>query len=471
MTSTAWPTPQDLDDLQGDIVLGIPKFAEDFLFFNITNVANFKNDLKQIVPSITTTTQVQKMQQQIAQNKLAGIVDLVKISAINIAFTESGLKKLGVTDDLGDQSFNAGQIESAKDLGDGTTDSSGNFDPGWLDAFKNGVDGIFLFGGDSDVSILEGEAKVRLVFATSISEALTVPGRVRPDKEKGHEHFGFKDGISFPAIKGMVDPLPGQIEVSPGVIVCGTDGDTVSRPAWAKNGSFLVYRHLKQFVPEFNAFLKNNPIVDPRVASADQNELVGARMFGRWKSGAPIELAPFADDPTLAGDAQRNNNFDFSDSSTDQTICPFAAHIRKTNPRADLLKIPGGGGSPDFLLPRMINRQSIPFGPEVNPLLEAEKTVLDRGLAFVCYQSNITAGFEFVQKSWVNTESFPPQKPVQPGFDPIIGQKNGAEREMTGLNPNAQSQQTKLPFEFVQSKGGAYFFSPSISALTTKLSV
>jgi hypothetical protein len=34
-------------------------------------------------------------------------------------------------------------------------------------------------------------------------------------------------------------------------------------------------------------------------------------MMGRWRSGAPLVLAPTKDDPQLAADPQRNNNFDY----------------------------------------------------------------------------------------------------------------------------------------------------------------
>jgi deferrochelatase/peroxidase EfeB len=68
------------------------------------------------------------------------------------------------------------------------------------------------------------------------------------------------------------------------------------------------------------------------------NTLVGWMEFrnqvGRWKSGAPLALTPSQDDTTLGADPNQNNNFDFSDDQGERR-CPYAAHIRKTNPRAD----------------------------------------------------------------------------------------------------------------------------------------
>jgi deferrochelatase/peroxidase EfeB len=57
----------------------------------------------------------------------------------------------------------------------------------------------------------------------------------------------------------------------------GETGDNTTRPAWAKDGSFLVFRQLKQYVPEFNKFTVDNPI-------EGSSELTGARLIGRWKS-------------------------------------------------------------------------------------------------------------------------------------------------------------------------------------------
>lgn len=107
-------------------------------------------------------------------------------------------------------------------------------------------------------------------------------------------------------------------------------------------------------------------------------DLLGARMVGRWKSGAPVDLAPTADNPTLGVDPTKNNNFNYAHAgsliTTDQSDCPFSAHIRKTNPRSDEVNL------------NIINhgvRGGIPFGPEVTSAeTSAAKTTQERGLAF-----------------------------------------------------------------------------------------
>ena len=70
--------------------------------------------------------------------------------------------------------------------------------------------------------------------------------------------------------------------------------------------------------------------------------------------------------------------------------------------------------------------------------------------------------------------SFPTKKhdsngtPLVPGIDPIIGQ-GGESLVAVGLNPQNQSESYTMS-QFVISKGGEYFFVPSISALLDVIS-
>ena len=94
--------------------------------------------------------------------------------------------------------------------------------------------------------------------------------------------FGYLDGISQPAVQGVdITINKGQDLVKPGVILLGRDGDSVSnRPSWAQDGSFLAFRYLSQLVPEFDAFKG----ATAQALGLDE-ELLGARLTGRWKSG------------------------------------------------------------------------------------------------------------------------------------------------------------------------------------------
>ena len=199
-------------------------------------------------------------------------------------------------------------------------------------------------------------------------------------------------------------------------------------------------------------------------------ELLAARMVGRWRSGAPLELAPIDDKPSLAADDRRNNDFGYGGDPW-QRACPYAAHIRKTNPRDD---VPAERAE---MLRHRIIRQGISFGPEVAP--GETTTKHKRGLMFVCYQTSIERQFDYIQRH-ANDPSFlggnrrPGGSAVTPGIDPIIGQaKGGGVRTMDEPYPNypAGSRRTTLtiPKQFVDLTAAAYFFLPSISALRTVL--
>jgi hypothetical protein len=120
------------------------------------------------------------------------------------------------------------------------------------------------------------------------------------------------DGISNPAVTGFDTVIqPGPSPVQPGVIVTGKIGDPglSIRKDWSTEGSFAVFRLLYQQVPEFNDFLTNNPLPkdgNGKVLTPEEgSDLLGARMVGRWKSGAPIDVSPFQDNPALGADPTR----------------------------------------------------------------------------------------------------------------------------------------------------------------------
>ena len=194
---------------------------------------------------------------------------------LNISF------QLGITDDLGDTIYSAGQLADASDpnagLADpGTLRQDGTVDPAWDPLFKQTIHGCFLIAGDSTLTIDARVAELETILLGTIETLLPIlSGNVRPDDQAGHEHFGFLDDISQPPVIGFREPNTGEIPTKPGVILLGEDGDNGTRPAWAKDGSFLAFRKLRQLVPEFHNFLAKNPI-------PGNHQVPGSVLLGVW---------------------------------------------------------------------------------------------------------------------------------------------------------------------------------------------
>src|SRR5262249_10563611 len=128
-------------------------------------------------------------------------------------------------------------------------------------------------------------------------------------------------------------------------------------------------------------------------------------------------------------------------------ICPFAAHIRRTNPRDDMDK--------NEAQTHRLLRRGIPYG-------ELDDKI-NRGLLFLAYQTSIENQFEYVQKLANN----PWVKEANAGYDPIIGQNN-RDHPLTFrvTDKDGQHKPVDLPTtRWVIPTGGGYFFAPSIKAL------
>ena len=113
---------------------------------------------------------------------------------------------------------------------------------------------------------------------------------------------------------------PGQDRLWPGEFVFGYPGQDpkdadkkgkvkTEGPSWSKNGSFLVFRRLRQDVRGFREFLKSEG--DRLKLGPD---LFGAKCVGRWASGAPIERATNADNLKMSRDDCANNAFNFQEA-------------------------------------------------------------------------------------------------------------------------------------------------------------
>lgn len=483
-----------LNDVQGDIVLGFSKEKELFWFCQIRDPAKFKEGLTKL--DITNGQAVLDKKAEIAKCPKG---TLVKAPFLNIAFTSKGLEELGLSSDIGEDRraldennknfgghdefrFKTGQRVGAESLGDRGTNKPGDaFDPDWESAFKGAIHVLFLIAAESWSTIKEKQQEVQDCLGASIHDVYSFKGAVRPKPHRGHEHFGWLDDVSNPGIRGVgIDGegtfLPGQIQLKPGVLLCGMEGDRVraGRPPWAKGGSCLAFRQLEQKVPEFHKFLAETSATVFKDPSPEGAHKLGAHLVGRWKSGAPLQITPEKDDEKLGQDKFRNNKFTFPQNRGDmgQALCPYSAHIRKTNPRADL--------SQDDVEARAIRRAGITYGPELTASeIRDQVSEFERGLAFVCYQSDIARGFEFMQLAWANNPGFIFGKGLKPedpgfksdlprfrvGFDPLIGQSgDGNEHKRDTWGSENGPKIHDMP-EFVCSRGGEYFFLPTISTL------
>ena len=268
--------------------------------------------------------------------------------------------------------------------------------------------------------------------------------------------LGYKDGIDQPAIEGSgVEPQPGYGRpIKAGEFILGYPGEAgiplpMPQPdILGRNGTYAGFRKYQTRVGAFNRFLRANG------STEEERELVAAKLVGRWRSGAPLTLAPDVDNPTLGADPKRNNDFDYAKDPHGRQI-PFGAHIRRMNPRdTELTRLT------DVNLHRLIRRGTtygLPYDP--NALSEADDEV-PRGAIFLFISAKAMASIEFLQQEWINDGNF-----IGAGNerDPIIG------RQEEGATFTIPKQPVRRRIHGIQTfnvlKGGEYFFVPSMSAL------
>lgn len=537
-----------LDDIQGNIIGGFNKDFQTLLFLQIGGddraVADCRRWLAGLAPFIATAAEVLAFNDLFKRIRARRRVDSRTVEAtwINIAFSYRALARL--TPDAArfkDAAFKEGLAGRAKDLGDPLEPEAEGHPRNWVvGGPDNEADIVLLVASDSREDLLaqvawledgiyaarsaDGARARSGVRVISRQHGATLPGPLR-----GHEHFGFLDGVSQPGLRGRRsrragdfltrrqnpnEPRdqgkPGQDLLWPGEFVFGYPGqdpmaeDIAERgkvahagPGWAEHGSFLVIRRLRQDVPGFRRFLREE---GPRLGLTP--ERFGAKCVGRWASGAPIVRAPDADDPALAAADCANNHFEFQSASdplpaladpgicagdpfpvspgdADGRRCPFAGHIRKVYPRDDEVAAPPYGGGAKRPVPNEVDtqthrllRRGIPFGePFVEGATDPAQDSGDRGLLFLAYQTSIERQFEFVTKNWANNPDF---KDGGAGYDPILGQNNraGEGRRRPFAIPSADGDGTRTvtaDADWVIPTGGGYFFAPSIAALTGTL--
>jgi Dyp-type peroxidase family len=376
--------------------------------------------------------------------------DPTRPASLGVALSYAGLEALGVpADSLASfpEQFRQGMAARAEYIGD----VGENAPEHWEKPLGTKDVHLVIAALARDTSLMQTLVKAAdnaIRELPGVTAIWSLDVHVPPD---GREQFGFKDGISQPAVEGtdIVGSNPHEAPLKPGEFVLGypdENGDVTSIPqptVLGRNGTYVAFRKLHQRVAAFRRYLHEN------AADAGDEELLAAKCVGRWPSGAPLALAPELDDPELGADDERNNAFMYGDDPRGLK-CPVGAHVRRMNARDAVI-------TGEVRLHRMI-RRGTNYGPSLPPgTLEDDGA--DRGLMFAFVGARLDRQFEFVQREWINDGKFigAPDE-----HDPLIGVSDGGtftvprrpiRRRLTGL-PN-----------FVVNRGGEYCFMPGLRAL------
>jgi Dyp-type peroxidase family len=408
-------------------------------------------------------------------------------NACNIAFTCSGLKKLGLEPSvlaMFSNEFVDGMVSPHRSRILGDVEESAPEHWLWGGPTTNSIDIVLMLFARNDQELSE--------IYNAYSNTFTADGFQEVKKldtvNLGYiEQFGFRDGISQPVLVGLPQIETPMNTIQPGEFLLGypneyglyTDRPLLKSAADPKsllpndasgsgskdlgrNGSYLVFRQLRQDVQGFWQFIdqvtknpdgSSNPAARTKLAS---------KMIGRWPSGAPLVKTPDYDDPKLAG----SNDFGYHQADPYGYNCPIGAHIRRANPRDSLDPQPGTEKSIAVGKRHRILRRGREYGKPINPddlfnanLLAQEEQ--DRGLHFICLCANIARQFEFIQHTWINNPNF---NALYDDADPIIGTHHPRGGTFTVQAQPVRKRITGLP-RFVTVLGGAYFFIPGIRAI------
>jgi len=141
----------DLDDIQGDVLEGLQKNVENFIFFKIVDPIFFKSMLKQYVVNRITSAQQANHRGMITQRrKKLGQARSHRFHGINLGFSYNGIRQLiGAALSKLDPAFERGadHQDTIKMLNDPPSST-------WVKKFvSDRIDGVFLITGPDRPSV------------------------------------------------------------------------------------------------------------------------------------------------------------------------------------------------------------------------------------------------------------------------------------------------------------------------------
>lgn len=464
----------ELDDIQGLVIRShgdLPKAA--YLILKITSEDKAREWLRNMIPQFAN-----------ARNKRAE-------PRMQIAFTWEGLTALGIPAEA--QGFRPEFVQGmntdyrARLLGDLGESSTENWSWG---GSNNDIIHLVVMVYAADNKELG--KKLREVEPGLNEGGMSILSRLQGEDHPTHrEHFGFRDGLSQPVIEGLnKQGSRGNPMVPAGEFILGyknayeefpesplvpegTDKEKIlprSRRTkgmndLGKNGSYMVFRQLRQDVKRFWDFLEEAVKKENPSAGSEEAIQLAAKMVGRWPGGCPVTLSPDRDNPLYANE----NDFRYQPDDKEGFQCPAGAHIRRSNPRDSILMKPEN--SMRISKRHRILRRGRIFGPplvdDLDPtkLMKAKHDGAVRGLQFICFNANISRQFEFIQHTWTDNTKF---QGMYDDPDPILGIKDSRNKSHThDFTIPAKPLRRKVQGlqRHVHVMGGAYFFMPGFRAL------
>ena len=317
-------------------------------------------------------------------------------------------------------------------------------------------------------------AAVQMQEAAAAAHGLRVIGREQSERPRhNQEHFGFRDGLSQPAVAGSpAPPKPGETVLPAGEFILGypnaygqipfaptvasgsglaPDAGDPARESLGRNGTYLVFRKLRQHVGPFWDYFQAQAAQSGAPDTRAEARRLAAKAVGRWRSGAALALAPDTD----TGDPTSDFGYRLADPTGDR--CPFGAHVRRANPR-DMLP-PDTADNAETINHHRLLRRGRPYGPCLSEPETERDEGPERGLLFLAVNAHLRRQFEFVQQTWIGSRTF---GGLFTDRDPLLG----ADPDATFTLPAApvRTRLRGMP-AFVTMRGGGYFFLPGLPAL------
>jgi deferrochelatase/peroxidase EfeB len=518
----------DLLDIQGNVIRAYGRFGYPvarYVFLNVTDGARARAFVGAITKKVTTAVEWTKPGEPVKPGQIPPPDWTVNLAFSYQGLKELELPRASL---IGfSPEFVEGMKDRMDILGDDGPSAPENWDPIWRQnretrdkdvhifvslnarlpalleasyAWLKGMieeykDGVTLLGGHrGDDNVLMDYQDVKVVLENN-----------RPTAK---EHFGYTDGIGDPIFEGIpydADRVNGrgkQIEngqwapLATGEFILGYIDEAKEYPPapdpilLSRNGTYMVYRKLHENVATFDAYLEEHGKKFP-----GGKELLAAKFVGRWRdNGAPLVKAPdqaskdrFDAQMAAAEAAGDDKTIDkmLSDFTYDDDMsgakCPFSSHLRRINPRASLeftrdeqnpkningsFEIKKGAfDTPGALSNRCrILRRGLPYGD----VKDRTRDDGNHGIIIMMLNADINRQFEFVQQQWINYGN---DFKAANDKEIILGNHSADERfpskAVIQVDPDSDEAPyilSKIP-RLVETRGGEYFFIPSMTAL------